>query len=128
MGKGDAGDNTELIELSTSRLGYWAKTENRGNIRDVQIENVKVLKSDRSVNTIRIEGASENSTVEKIRLNNINVCGEELSVLSKDSESLRLVTNKFTKKISINSIKYNLINRAIAWLMKMINNFIKFFN
>lgn len=46
MGKGDGGGNPELIELSTKRLGYWAETEKRGNIRGVLIENLTLLSVD----------------------------------------------------------------------------------
>lgn len=127
MGKGDAGDNTELIEISTGRLGYWAKTKKRGNIRDVQIDGVIVLKTDRPINTVRIEGADKNSTVENINLNNIDVCGEELTVLSKNGKALNFLTNKYTKNISINSTKYNFANRVIAWFINIFITIINLF-
>lgn len=118
MGKGDGEGNAELIELSTSRLGSWAQTDGRGSIRDVKIENVKVLKSDRSVNTVTIEGANKNAAVENVSLNNVNVCGEQLDILA--SRSLKLNTNEFTENITVDSVKNTLFNRLSHWFMKII--------
>lgn len=124
---GDSTGNDELIEISTNKLGNWASTDNRGNIRDILIENVNVLNTDRASNTVRIEGAGKKSTVENITLNNINVCGEKLTVLSKRGKTLKLVTNKYTDDISIDSFDSNFFGRVLYWFANLFESIKTFF-
>lgn len=101
MGHGDGASNAELIEFSTSRSGNWSSTEERGNIRDVIIENVTALKTDRKKNVIRIRGFDENSTVENVTLKNITVAGKKLTEENRDDPDFYVKANDFVKNLII---------------------------
>lgn len=115
MGKGDSGDNVELIELSNSRLNQWASTETRGKISDILIEDFTVLKTDREKNFIRIEGYDRKSKVEDVTLKHINVAGKELTVYNKNNSDLKLIKNRFVRGIKIISSKMMLADRLIIF-------------
>lgn len=101
MGHGDGASNAELIEFSTSRSGNWSSTEERGNIRDVVIENVTALKTDRKKNVIRIRGFDEDATVENVTLKNITVASKRLTEENRDDPEFYVKANDFVKNLKI---------------------------
>lgn len=72
MGEGDGAGMPYLIDLWITQNDQWSSTKERGQIRDIEISNVKVLSG--SSLTSRIEGYDESHTVE-----NVTISGTELS-------------------------------------------------
>lgn len=121
MGKGDAGDNAQLIELSNARpYGGYAATPNRGRIHDITVDGLTVLNTDRTMNTVVIDGADGDSRVENIRLNNISVGSKRLRAVNTKNNRLSLEMNRFTRNIRIDSVRYTLLHRVFNWLLNLL--------
>lgn len=86
MGEGD-GSNL-LIELTTTR-SQWSKDKERGNIRDVLIENVTVLAG--KENAIRVFSFKENANIDDVTIRNLVILGRHVQGM----EDVKYNGNKF---------------------------------
>lgn len=94
MGSGDAGDNNQLIDFAILS-SQWSSTRERGNIRDVTVENVQVLAG--KIPPSRIIGYDENHTIENVKIKNLVILGKKINSL----EDGRFKINKFAKNIIV---------------------------
>ncbi|MCS7202462.1 MAG: discoidin domain-containing protein [Dictyoglomus sp.] len=98
MGEGDAGENNQLIDFAILS-SQWSSTKERGNVRNVYINNVKVLKG--KFPPSRIIGYDENHTIENVNIKNLVILGKEI----KSLEEGRFKINPFVKNINITQEK-----------------------
>jgi hypothetical protein len=94
MGKGDGGGNSQLIDFNTAYSGNWSHTPDRGNIRDILVEDVTVLATDNIVIPSRIQGTSEDSTVEDITIRNLVILGTKITKENKDEEIHKFIVKE----------------------------------
>jgi F5/8 type C domain/Glycosyl hydrolases family 28 len=94
MGQGD-GDNY-LIDIWIGPSVFAG--DNRGNIRDVYIKNVKVLGG--NFPSSRIVGYDAVHTAENIDISNVNILGTEVTGLA----SGKIETNEFAKQITFGNV------------------------
>jgi len=94
MGQGDAGENNQLIDFAVL-ASQWSSTKERGNIRNVSVENVRVLRG--NFPPSRIIGYDEKHTVENVSIKNLEILGKKI----KSLEEGRFKINPFVKNINI---------------------------
>jgi len=94
MGEGDAGDNNQLIDIAILS-SQWSSTRERGNIRDVYIENVKVLNG--KFPPSRIWGYDEEHTVENVKIKDLYILGKKITNFDEGKFKI----NKFVKNVTI---------------------------
>lgn len=97
MGRGDAGDNNQLIDFSIAASG-WSSTPNRGIIKDVLIENLTVLNTDAGVTPpSRFYGYDDEHMVENVTIRNVIINGTKVTSLKE----LNVRTNAYTTNIIV---------------------------
>lgn len=94
MGQGDAGENNQLIDFAVL-ASQWSSTKERGNIRDIYVENVKVLRG--NFPPSRIIGYDEKHTVENVYIKNLEILGKKITNLTEGKFKI----NPFAKNINI---------------------------
>lgn len=72
MGQGDGANLLIDLLIESSQ---WSQSSERGNIRDVYFDGIKVL-SGEYFPVSRIKGFDENHTIENIRINNLEIFGK----------------------------------------------------
>jgi len=72
MGEGDGANFLIDLLIDSSQ---WSQSSERGNIRDIFFNNIKVL-SGRFFPVSRLKGFDENHTIENIYINNLEIFGE----------------------------------------------------
>lgn len=105
MGKGDSGNNAQLIDINNLKSS-WTTVQNRGSISDVVFDGVYVLDGDDTIDfiegnfcPIRIQGYDESALCSNITVNDLYLLGEAVSdenVRENPSTSI----DKFTEGIS----------------------------
>ncbi len=93
MGGGDAGANNQLIDIGVL-FSQWSSTQERGNIRDVTIENVNVLGG--KFCPSRIEGYDATHTVEGVTVRNLSILGKKITSASAG----KFLLNNYVKNVS----------------------------
>jgi hypothetical protein len=97
MGRGDAGDNNQLIDFNIAASG-WSSTAGRGIIKDVLIEDLTVLNSDVGVTPpTRIYGYDEEHMVENVTIRNVVINGTKIT----DLKDLKAKVNAYTANIIV---------------------------
>lgn len=81
MGSGDGSEIPYLIDFNIANNPNWSSTKERGQIRNVTIENVQVLSG--KFNPSRINGFDETHTVEDIKISGLNILGEKITSFSQ---------------------------------------------
>lgn len=92
MGSGDGADMPYLIDLHIAQSTNWSKTKERGQIRNVTIENVKVL-AGRS-NPSRIKGFDAGHTIENVTIKNLEILGKKIT----DFKAGQIIVDEATTK------------------------------
>ena len=108
MGKGDAGDNAQLIDINNLKSN-WTTVQNRGSISDVAFDGIYVLNGDDTIDfiegnfcPIRIQGFDETSLCSNITVNDLYLPGEAVTDANVgDNPSTSI--DKFTESISFTS-------------------------
>lgn len=77
MGSGDGEELPYLIDFNIAQSTSWSTTMERGRIRNVVIDGVKVLSGKFSPS--RIHGFDGNHTVEDITIRNLEILGEKIT-------------------------------------------------
>lgn len=96
MGSGDGAEMPYLIDLWITQSGNWSSTRERGQIRNVTIENIRVLSGKFSPS--RIKGFDAEHTIENVNIRNLEILGEKIT----DFESGKFeIDDKTTKNITI---------------------------
>lgn len=105
MGKGDAGDNAQLIDINNLKSN-WTAVQNRGSISDVVFDGVYVLDGDDTIDfiegnfcPIRIQGFDETSLCSDITVNDLYLLGEAVTDANV-GENPSTSIDKFTEGIS----------------------------
>lgn len=96
MGSGDGAEMPYLIDLHITQSTNWSKTRERGQIRNVTIDNVKVL-SGRN-NPSRIKGYDAEHTIENVTISNLEILGNKISSFEQGQFE---IDEKTTKNITI---------------------------
>lgn len=81
MGSGDGSEMPYLIDFNITDNPNWSTTKERGQIRNVTIENVQVLSG--KFNTSRIHGFDESHKVEDIKIKDLTILGENIKDFSQ---------------------------------------------
>lgn len=76
MGSGDGAVMPYLIDLHIGYNAQWSRTKERGQIRDIVIENVNVLSG--KFCTSRIQGYDAEHTVSNVSISNLEILGEKI--------------------------------------------------
>lgn len=77
MGSGDGVEMPYLIDLWIMQSTSWSKTKERGQIRNVDIENVTVLSGKNSPS--RIQGFDAQHTIENVTIKNLTILGQKIT-------------------------------------------------
>ncbi len=77
MGSGDGEELPYLIDFNIAQSTNWSTTKERGQIRNVIIDGVRVLSGKFSPS--RIHGFDENHTVEDITIRSLEILGEKIT-------------------------------------------------
>ncbi len=77
MGSGDGDEIPYLIDFNIAQSSNWSSTKERGQIRKVTIDGVKVLSG--RFNPSRIHGFDASHTVEDITIRNLEILGERIT-------------------------------------------------
>lgn len=77
MGSGDGDELPYLIDFNIAQSSNWSTTKERGQIRNVLIDGVKVLSGKEAPS--RIHGYDESHTVEDITIRNLEVLGKKIT-------------------------------------------------
>ena len=108
MGKGDAGDNAQIIDINNLKSN-WTTVQNRGSISDVAFDGVYVLNGDDTIDfiegnfcPIRIQGFDETSLCSNITVNDLYLLGEAVTDANV-GENPSTSIDKFTEGISFTS-------------------------
>lgn len=104
MGKGDAGENAQLIDI-TIAASSWSSTTKRGTVDDVAFDGIYVLNGDDTIDfkegnlcPIRMKGFGEENMVTNVTVNDLFILGEAVTdenVMDNPSSSI----DKFTENI-----------------------------
>lgn len=108
MGKGDAGDNAQLIDINNLKSN-WTVVQSRGSISDVVFDGIYVLDGDDTIDfiegnfcPIRIQGFDEESLCSDITVNDLYLLGEAVTDANvRDNPTTSI--DKFTEDIRFNS-------------------------
>jgi hypothetical protein len=92
MGKGDAGANNQLIDLTIMQSG-WSTTASRGSIRNVSFKNIKVLEG--QATSSRMIGFSKKSSIENVTIEGLEILGKEI----KSADDAKLSRNEFVSNV-----------------------------
>ncbi|WP_139903236.1 glycosyl hydrolase family 28 protein [Clostridium thermarum] len=92
MGEGDAGANKQLIDFTIMGSG-WSATKERGHIKNITVENVKILSGKAAPS--RIIGFDKDHMVENVKIKGLNILGKDI----KSSEDANLETNEYVSGI-----------------------------
>lgn len=76
MGSGDGSELPYLIDLNIAQSSNWSTTKERGIIRNVTIDGVKVIAG--KFNPSRINGFDEAHSVEDVVIKNLEILGEKI--------------------------------------------------
>jgi len=77
MGSGDGAKMPYLIDLHIAQDQNWSTTKDRGVIKDVTIDNVRVLSGKNSPS--RIKGFDAEHAVENVTISNLEILGEKIT-------------------------------------------------
>ena len=104
MGKGDAGDNAQLIDITIANSS-WSSTKNRGTIDDVVFDGIYVLDGDDTIDfregnlcPIRIEGYDEEHMVRNVTVNDLVILDEAVTD-ENVTENISTTIDKFTENV-----------------------------
>lgn len=92
MGSGDGSEMPYLIDLHITQNSNWSKTRERGQIRNITIENVRVLSGKCSPS--RIKGFDEAHTIENVSIKNLEILGEKITDFAKAQFEIDEKTSK----------------------------------
>ena len=92
MGQGDAGANKQLIDF-TIMASNWSSTSKRGHIKNISVDNVKVL-SGKSAPS-RIIGFDKEHMIENVNIKGLNILGKDI----KSAKDANLTTNEFVSGV-----------------------------
>lgn len=81
MGSGDGSEMPYLIDLLITQNSNWSSTKERGQIRNVLIDGVKVLSG--RINGSRIEGYDKEHTIEDVTIKNVEIIGEVIKTFEQ---------------------------------------------
>ena len=90
MGSGDGAEVPYLIDFNIAQSSNWSTTKERGQIRNVLIDGVKVLSG--KFNTSRIHGFDETHKVEDITIKNLEILGEKITSFEQGQFEIDEVT------------------------------------
>ncbi len=88
MGQGDAGANRQLIDFTIMQSG-WSTTADRGHIKNISINNVKVL--DGKSTTSRMVGCDSKHKIENVTISGLEILGKKIT----SARSAGLLLNKY---------------------------------
>lgn len=95
MGSGDGDVMPYLIDLDITQSSNWSTTRERGQIKDILIENVNVLSGKNAPS--RIKGFDETHTVDGVTIKNLIILGEKIKDFSEGNFEIDdLSTNNLT--------------------------------
>ena len=77
MGSGDGAEIPYLIDFNIAQNSNWSSTKERGQIKNVLIDGVKVLSG--KFNTSRIHGFDEIHLVDGVTIRNLEILGEKIT-------------------------------------------------
>lgn len=92
MGQGDAGANRQLIDFTIMQSG-WSTTTNRGKIKNVSFNNIKVMSGNATAS--RMIGFDKNHKIENITISGLEILGKKI----KSAKSANLTKNNFVSDI-----------------------------
>ena len=92
MGSGDGDEAPYLIDLNIPKTSNWSTTKERGQIKNVTIENVTVL-SGRDLAS-RISGFDETHLVDGVTIKNLTVLGKKITDFNEGKFEINEDTTK----------------------------------
>lgn len=96
MGSGDGDVVPYLIDMNIAQSSNWSTTKERGQIRNITVENIKVLSG--KFNPSRIKGFDEQHTIENIQIKDLEILGEKIIDFEKGKFE---IDEKSTKHLMI---------------------------
>ena len=92
MGSGDGSELPYLIDFNIAQSTSWSTTKERGQIRNVVIDGVRVLSG--KFNSSRIHGFDATHTVEDITIKNLEILGEKITSFDQGKFEIDPATTK----------------------------------
>ncbi len=104
MGKGDAGENAQLIDITIEASSNWSTTKNRGTVNGIEFDGIYVINGDDTIDfregnlcPIRMMGYDGEHMVTNVTVNQLFVLGElvtDENVEDNISTSIRKYTDQ----------------------------------
>lgn len=82
MGQGDGNEMPYLIDLHITQNTNWSSTKDRGQIKNIQIENITVLSGVDAPS--RIQGYDEEHIIDGVEIKNLTILGEVIDSLEDE--------------------------------------------
>ncbi len=98
IGSGDS-DSSYLLDFWIMQNGNWSKTPDRGQIRNVTVDGLKVLSGTDKGLKMRIKGYDAQHTVENVSIKNLEILGNKITGF--DYNKLNIIDENSTKNITI---------------------------
>jgi hypothetical protein len=92
MGSGDGAEIPYLIDLFITQNANWSTTKERGQIRNILIDGVKVLSG--KFNGSRIKGYDSTHTIEDVTIKNVEILGEKIASFDQGKFEIDSETTK----------------------------------
>lgn len=85
MGKGDAGKNCQLIDITVAQSS-WSTSKKRGTVHDILFDGIRVLDGDDGIDfkegnlcPIRIQGFDEEHLCQDVTIRNLEILGQKVT-------------------------------------------------
>ncbi|WFR59733.1 glycosyl hydrolase family 28 protein [Anaerocolumna sp. AGMB13025] len=92
MGSGDGEEAPYLIDLNIVQNSNWSTTKERGQVRNISIDGVKVLSG--KFNASHIGGFDESHTVDGVSIKNLEILGERITSFEQGKFEIDAATAK----------------------------------
>lgn len=98
MGEGDGAENRQLIDFNV-QSSNWSQTNERGRIKNVTIDNVKVLNTNKANVISRIVGNDTEHMVENVTIKDLVILGTKVTQDNCQDAAHTFEFNDYTKDI-----------------------------
>jgi hypothetical protein len=92
MGSGDGEMMPYLIDFIVTQNAGWSTTKDRGQIRNVLVDGVRVISG--RTNPSRIVGFDEGHTIEDVTIKNLDILGEKITSFDQGKFEIDDATTK----------------------------------
>ena len=97
-----------LIDITIAYNVNWSKSDERGTVKGVRFENIKVLEMEDSI-VCRINGESSQKNVSNVTVRGVEIEGQKIDT----AEKLKLANNSYVSGISVKGVSYDVFGAGV---------------